>query len=179
MEEIKELYTNYGNYDYIGEEISQSEHMIQAAMLAEKDNHSDEVVIANFLHDIGHLIGIKKKLKSDDFGVINHEQIAYNYLIQNGFKYPIPELVYNHVNAKRYLTFKYPEYYDKLTHASKNTLIKQGGQMTPAEAYHFEKDPLFNLSLTMRKYDEQAKVKNMRMTSITHYFTKILKYLKK
>ena len=71
--DLFELYNKYGNYDYIGEKVSQVDHMIQAAMLAENDNQNLNVVLACFLHDIGHLIGIDKQLESDEFGTFNHE----------------------------------------------------------------------------------------------------------
>ena len=58
LQNLFNLYTKYGDYDYIGEKVSQIEHMIQAAMLAEQNNEQKEVIIACFLHDIGHLLGI-------------------------------------------------------------------------------------------------------------------------
>ena len=56
-------YENYGSEDYIGENVSQIEHMIQAAMLAEQDSQKPEIVIALFLHDIGHLLDHDNKKK--------------------------------------------------------------------------------------------------------------------
>jgi len=177
MEYIKELYVKYGNYDYIGEDVSQIEHMIQCGMLAENDNQEEEVIIACFLHDIGHLIGIDKKLENDNFGIINHEKVALEFLRETGFKYPIPELVYNHVDAKRYLIYKNPDYYDNLSNASKNTLIKQGGVMTKLEADIFEKNKLFELSLKVRSYDEKAKDTKIKIKNVEYYFGLIKKYL--
>ena len=177
MDYIKELFEKYGEYDYIGEDVSQMRHKIECAMLAENDGQSDEVIIACLLHDIGHLIGIDKKLENDDFGIINHEQIAMDFLRENNFKSPIPELIYNHVNAKRYLIYKNPDYYNKLSNASKNTLIKQGGVMTKEEAYIFENDDLFKLSLKVRSYDELAKDTKMEIKNINYYFDMIKKYL--
>ena len=37
------LYKKYGNNDYLGEPVSQLEHAIQCAMVAEKEGYSDEV----------------------------------------------------------------------------------------------------------------------------------------
>ena len=176
IEKLFNLYKKFGNYDYIGEKISQVEHMIQSAMLAELDNQSKEVVLSCFLHDIGHLIGLEKKLKSDNYGIINHEYIGSKYLEEIGFRYPIPELVTNHVSAKRYLTYKYPEYYDKLSEASKKTLITQGGPMDKNEAIKFENDPLFKTSLKMREYDEGAKIENMEIKDLEYYFHLIEEY---
>ena len=176
LENIFKLYKEFGKYDYIGEKISQVEHMIQAAMLAEKDNQTNDIILACFLHDIGHLIGLENKLESDDFGVIDHEYVGAEYLKEIGFKYPIPDLIVNHVKAKKYLTSKYPEYYEKLSEASKNTLIKQGGPMNIEESIRFENDPLFEISLKMRQYDEQAKIENMKLKELEYYFDLIKNY---
>ncbi len=66
-------------------------------------------------------------------------------------------LVEYHVQAKRYLTLKEPGYYERLSEASRCTLEYQGGVMTPAEAETFEQDPLCEVSLRMRQWDELAK----------------------
>ena len=66
-------------------------------------------------------------------------------------------LVEYHVQAKRYLTLKEPGYYERLSEASRRTLEYQGGMMTEAEADAFEQDPLCEVSLRMRQWDEQAK----------------------
>lgn len=51
------LYERHGADDYIGEAITQIEHMSQAAELAMAEGFDDEVVLAAFFHDIGHLCG--------------------------------------------------------------------------------------------------------------------------
>ncbi len=43
VEAIFRLYEKYGSGDYIGECVSQTEHMVQCAMLAEDEGCSDEV----------------------------------------------------------------------------------------------------------------------------------------
>ena len=55
VNEIFALYEKHGDEDYIGEPVSQLEHMSQAAALAEEEGYDDEVVLAAFFHDIGHL----------------------------------------------------------------------------------------------------------------------------
>src|SRR5204862_5259783 len=92
--------------------------------------------------------------------VKSHEKIGANFLSQKGFPEKIATIVENHVQAKRYLTFKYPDYYNNLREASKKTLEFQGGIMQPAEANIFEKDPLFEISILMRQWDELARETN-------------------
>jgi predicted HD phosphohydrolase len=48
-------------------------------------------------------------------------------------------------------------YYEKLSEASKQTLVYQGGQMNQKEADHFEKSETFQLVLKMRDWDDKAK----------------------
>ena len=93
-----------------------------------------------------------------DFGTAGHEVLGARYLEQLGFGVRVAALVEGHVAAKRYLTFKDPEYFDRLSPASKVTLDYQGGPMTGAEASEFESNPLFSLILELRTWDEAAKV---------------------
>jgi predicted HD phosphohydrolase len=104
--------------------------------------------------------------KMGGFGTKSHEKIGADYLRQKGFPERIARLVENHVQAKRYLTFISPDYYNKLSDASKKTLEFQGGRMNRQEADNFEKDPLFDLSIRMRHWDEKAKEINMPLIDI-------------
>ena len=53
IEKIINLYEKYGSKDYIGEDMTQTEHMIRAAMLAEMDDpNNKDLIISAFLHDI-------------------------------------------------------------------------------------------------------------------------------
>ena len=156
--EIFSLYQRYGNADYIGEPISQLEHMSQAAELAIEAGYDDEVVLAAFFHDIGHIcMQVPSSHSMDGHGVKSHEKIGAEYLRHKGMPERVARLVENHVQAKRYLTYKFPPYYENLSEASKKTLGFQGGVMNKGEADAFEKDPLFELSILLRKWDEEAK----------------------
>ncbi len=158
LQEVFTLYEKFGDADYIGEPVSQIEHMSQAAQLAMKEGFDDEVVLAAFFHDIGHICAMQNEATSmGGYGVMSHEKIGGDYLREKGFPERVAQLVENHVRAKRYLTFKYPEYYNSLSEASKKTLEFQGGVMAADEAEVFEKDALFETSIRMRKWDELAK----------------------
>jgi phosphonate degradation associated HDIG domain protein len=158
LDEVFSLYEKFGNADYIGEPVSQLEHMSQAAELAMKEGYDDEVVLAAFFHDIGHICVMQNENNSmDGYGVKSHEKIGADFLRQKGFPERIAKLVENHVQAKRYLTHTFPEYYEALSDASKKTLEFQGGPMTATEAKSFENDLLFETSIRMRKWDELAK----------------------
>ena len=158
VDEVFSLYTKYGDADYIGEPVSQLEHMSQSAQLAMDEGFDDEVVLASFFHDIGHICAMSNEENNmGGFGVKSHEKIGADYLREKGFPERIAKLVESHVQAKRYLTFKYRDYFNQLSEASKKTLEFQGGVMSKEEAMAFERDPLFETSILMRKWDELAK----------------------
>lgn len=181
INEIFDLYEKYGDSNYSGEAVSQYEHAFQAADLAIIDGFDNEVIIAAFLHDIAHLfselnedelydiIGVKQVNSMGDYGVTGHEGLAAKYLSNCGFSEKVTYLIQNHVNAKRYLVFKNPGYYNGLSIASKETLEYQGGRMSEAEANRFDQHPLFELSIKLREYDEKAKVENLLKPEIEKY----------
>ncbi len=177
-DEIFDLYEKYGQADYIGEPVSQIEHMSQSAQLAITEGYDDEVVLAAFFHDIGHICAQSLAENSmNGYGTKRHEQIGADFLRDKGFPERMARLVEYHVQAKRYLTFKFPEYYNNLSEASKHTLEFQGGKMNSNEASHFEKDPLFEASIAMRKWDEQAKVVNVPIINLTELKTRAINVL--
>ena len=170
VNEIFSLYENYGAAAYIGEPVSQIEHMCQAAQLAETEGYDDEVILAAFFHDIGHLCEhVFETSQMDGYGVMDHESLGSQYLREKGFSEKIARLVESHVPAKRYLTFKYPEYYNKLSDASKITLDKQGGRMNDTEARQFESDNLYLLFIKIREWDDKAKIESIPLPSLEIY----------
>jgi phosphonate degradation associated HDIG domain protein len=170
VDEVFDLYRRFGQADYIGEPVSQIEHMCQSAQLAEKEGYDEEVILASFFHDIGHLFALQTGLEHmGGYGVLRHEKLGADYLRKMGFSEKVAKLVENHVQAKRYLTFRYPEYFARLSLASKKTLEYQGGPMTQEEAADFENDELFELSLKMRTWDELAKEMHVQLPDLQKY----------
>lgn len=179
--EIIEMYKNFGNEDYVGEPVSQVEHMCQCAQLAEAEGADDDVILAAFLHDIGHLYafafpGLELK-HMDEFGIVDHEKFGSKFLLGKGFSKNVAKMVGSHVEAKRYLTFKFPEYYNLLSEASKKTLEFQGGRMTEKEALVFESDPLADTYIALRRWDEQAKEQYKPLPQLDYYQQLIIEHL--
>jgi phosphonate degradation associated HDIG domain protein len=181
VEEIISLYENHGNEDYIGEPVSQIEHMCQCGQLAEAAGADDDVVLAAFFHDIGHLCEFAFPEKSlqhmDKCGIADHEKLGADYLLSKGFSQKIAMLVQSHVAAKRYLTYAYPAYFDCLSEASKKTLEFQGGVMTHQEAAAFKADPLFNLYVSIRRWDDEAKKSNEPLPGLDGFKRMMIKHL--
>ena len=180
INEVFGLYDKYGKADYIGEPVSQIEHACQAAQAAQKDGWDDDVVLAALFHDIGHICVNEAEYKDmGGLGHMEHEKVGKEFLLKHGFSKKIADLVGNHVTAKRYLTYKYPEYLAKLSEASLKTLGFQGGPMNKGEAEAFEKDPLFKASLKLRAYDEEAKEEHVPLPDMEHYKYMARKHLLK
>jgi phosphonate degradation associated HDIG domain protein len=169
VNEVFSLYEKFGDEDYIGEPVSQLEHMSQAAALAEEEGYDDEVILAAFFHDIGHLCAEEGEAESmDGMGNVDHEKLGADYLLERGFSERLANLVQGHVLAKRYLTFKHPEYYNKLSEASKTTLEFQGGRMSKEEADEFELNPDADLIIRLRYWDDMAKETNVPVDNVAH-----------
>ncbi len=166
---IKKIINNYKTNKtlYIGEKVTMTEHMIQSAMIAEKNKCSSSLVCASLLHDYGHFI------LDDPNELVNkkedgkHEDVAYIYL-KKYFKKSVVEPIKIHVNAKRYLA-RNKKYYDILSQASKVSLHLQGGVMDQDEAKIFEKEKFFDDAIKLRKFDEAAKKVGIKMKDINDY----------
>ena len=166
---IEKIIKNYKTNQalYIGEKVTMTEHMIQSAMLAEKNKCSSSLVCASLLHDYGHFIlddpGQLVNNKEDG----KHEDVAYLYL-KKYFKKNVVEPIKIHVKAKRYLA-RNQKYYQILSQASKVSLHLQGGVMNDEEVKEFEKEKFFNDSIKLRKFDEAAKKIGVKMKDINDY----------
>ncbi|AEV99050.1 phosphohydrolase [Niastella koreensis] len=176
--EIIQLYKQYGGSEYAGEKVTQLEHMVQAARLAEQQGYEEEVILAAFLHDIGHICEAAHEHNAmDGWGIKDHEEVGAVFLKEKGFSKRLSRLVESHVEAKRYLTWKDPLYYEQLSEASKKTLEYQGGPMLTDEAVAFEQDPLFHLIIQMRHWDDVAKIEGMEVSGLDRYREMIVRHL--
>lgn len=177
VSEIFELYEQHGSNEYIGEPVSQLEHMAQTAALAKKDGYDEEVILAAFFHDIGHLCANASGQQMNGFGAMDHEELGATFLKERGFSDRVVYLVKGHVAAKRYLTYKFPRYFKKLSEASRQTLIFQGGIMSIEEATLFENNPDANLMLKMRTWDDLAKQEHIPVINLQELKQLALRHL--
>ncbi|CAK9018463.1 unnamed protein product [Durusdinium trenchii] len=171
VDRIFQLFQKHGCGDYIGEEISQLEHALQAADLAQRSGLGQEATIAALLHDVGHLLGMDdpSSARMEDCGVVDHEKLGGQWLQSLGFSQKVCDLVARHVDGKRYLCAVRKDYHKTLSEASKTTLRHQGGPMTAEEANAFEKEELHKIIVAMRHWDEAAKVKGKEVPSLETY----------
>jgi phosphonate degradation associated HDIG domain protein len=162
------LFAQSGDEAYFGEPVTQLEHALQCALLAEQAGGDTDTILAALLHDIGHLLPADNGYM-DGYGTIDHERLGADYLRKLGFSEKTAQLIEHHVNAKRYLTFKNPNYFARLSDASLKTLEFQGGPMTADEAAAFEANPYMKGILQMRVWDEQAKIPGLPTPDIGYY----------
>lgn len=159
---ILALFNRYGDLDY-GEEISQSSHAVQAALLAQRGGADDEMVLAAWLHDIGHLLPLADpsaiQASMGNYGMEAHDKIGEDFLLSIGCGDRLVAAVRSHVAAKRYLCYAEKAYFLTLSEASKATLLYQGGPMEAAEAKAFEQQAFFKEAISLRKWDDEAKEK--------------------
>ena len=75
-DEIIDLYQKHGGDEYFGESVTQLQHAFQSAELAIAQNCDDEMVLAAFLHDIGHICVAQQEAETmANYGVLNYRNI--------------------------------------------------------------------------------------------------------
>lgn len=167
---IDQYFAKAATTDYIGEAVSQIEHALQCAYFAEKSGHSEEVILACLLHDIGHFSSTTEQNQMADLGVVYHEWIGAQLAYELNFSAKVALLIGYHVDAKRYLAGKNMTYYERLSSASKQTLGYQGGPMDAEEMQAFEQLPYFKEILQVRVNDEKAKEVDLVVPGLEHYY---------
>ena len=179
VNEIFSLIEAHGEADYIGESVSQLEHMWQAAEYAEAQGNSEEVILGALFHDIGHICTpYDEEHDMDGYGHIEHDKAGADFLRERGFSEKIARLVESHVDAKRYLCATNSEYHAKLSPASAKTLTFQGGPMSKDEVQAFEADPYIKDILKVRAWDELAKEENKPLPDLNRYKEMAIRHLK-
>ena len=163
------LFERARDADYLGEGVSQLVHALQAADLARQAGADDEAILAALLHDIGHRCAGADAPRMGAVGILRHEEIGADCLVQLGLPPRVTELVRGHVAAKRYLVSRDPGYFHRLSDASRATLAHQGGPMSPAEQHDFESLPHCEDLLRLRSWDERAKDPSRSVPDLASY----------
>ena len=169
---LHDLFDGPGTADYLGEDVTQAQHMLQAAALAETAGASPELVIATLLHDVGHFTG---PLTGADLmgGTDNrHSHVAADWLAR-WFGPAVTEPIRLHVAAKRYLCAVDPAYLRVLSAASAYTLEVQGGPMSDQEVAAFEAEPYAADAVRLRRWDDAAKDPGLTVPPFDHYRERI------
>jgi len=174
LEAIDALFAAHGSRRYSGEPVTQLEHALQSAALAEEAGASAFLVTASLLHDLGHMIndqGETPTLRSIDD---RHEYVAIPRL-RGLFPDSVLVPIRLHVEAKRYLCARGDgsrsgtEYLATLSPDSLRSLRLQGGVFSSGQADAFIGQPFADDAVLVRRWDDLAKEAGRATRPLEHY----------
>ena len=171
LQDIEALFTRRGHEQYSGERVTQLEHALQTAALAEAAGSDDELVTACLLHDLGHLL---QDLGSGEQsptlrGVDDVHQHAALPFLRGLFGARVLGGIGLHVDAKRYLCLSVAGYEAALSADSRRSLKLQGGVFSGAQAAAFMHRPGAGDAVKLRQWDDLAKVEGGATPPLAHF----------
>jgi phosphonate degradation associated HDIG domain protein len=171
LADIELLFARHGASQYSGEPVTQLEHALQTAHLAEQSGADDELVTACLLHDLGHLLNDQGETPSlrgiDD----THQYYALPFL-RGLFPDAVLDAIKLHVDAKRYLCQANAGYYAKLSDDSKRSLALQGGVFSADQAQSFLAQNGARNAVMLRQWDDLAKQSELPTPSLAHFLSR-------
>jgi phosphonate degradation associated HDIG domain protein len=171
LQDIHDLFMRRGAEQYSGEPVTQLEHALQCAALAEAEDADDELVTAAFLHDLGHLLqdlGETPTLR----GVDDVHQYAALPFLRGLFGERMLGGIQLHVDAKRYLCATRPGYHDALSEDSRRSLKLQGGTFSDEQAQTFIARPGAADAVRLRIWDDLAKTAGAPTPPLSHFMAR-------
>ncbi len=171
LTDIDALFEQHGAAQYSGEPVSQLEHALQTACLAEQAGAGDELVTAALLHDLGHLLNPQGETPTLR-GVDDRHQFYALPLLRGLFSARVLGVIGGHVDAKRYLCATRPGYHAALSEDSKRSLLLQGGIFSSKQAEAFIARPNAAEAVQLRMWDDQAKSPAMATPPLAHYLAR-------
>ena len=178
LHDIEPLFAAKGDRMYAGEPVTQLQHALQSAQLAEQSGADAAMIIAALLHDLGHMVndqGETPTLRGIDD---RHEYVALPFL-RGLFNDAVLQPIRLHVDAKRYLCARGhvatdgpvngAQYWANLSADSKRSLELQGGIFTDTEAQRFISQPYAAGAVNVRLWDDAAKIEGAQTPPLSHY----------
>jgi len=166
--DIELLFARHGGEQYSGEPVTQLEHALQTAHLAEQSDAGDPLITACLLHDLGHLLnhqGETPTLRGIDD---THQYYALPFL-RGLFPDGVLDAIKLHVDAKRYLCKVDSGYHARLSADSKRSLALQGGVFDDDSAAAFLALPGARDAVMLRHWDDLAKQAGLATPSLAHF----------
>jgi len=169
-DEVRSIYAERADKKYGLTDVTQLQHALQSAALAERDGEPASMIVAALLHDVGHMIHDLGENPAE-VGIDDaHESIGARWLAAR-FGADVVEPVRLHVPAKRYLCAVDPSYAGILSDDSVRSLALQGGPMTAAEVAAFETEPYLDAATRLRRIDDLAKDPRVVTRTLDHYLS--------
>jgi phosphonate degradation associated HDIG domain protein len=171
LDDISTLFIHAGAAQYGGEAITQLQHALQCAHLAELHGASEDLIAAALLHDLGHLLAVgepPQQAVEGGPGDDRHQYAALPFL-RSVFPDAVLEPIRLHVDAKRYLCCVDEAYWASLSPASKRSLQLQGGVFSSDESEAFINKPFAADAVALRRWDDLAKNPDTAPPQWPHY----------
>ena len=197
--DIELLFARHGASQYSGEPVTQLEHALQTAHLAEQSDADDALVTACLLHDLGHLLnewnpsvtdyrdrspegmalGLGRpgvRVPAGDTPSLRGIDDTHQYFALPFLRGLLPDAVLDairlHVDAKRYLCQANPAYHAKLSDDSKRSLVLQGGVFDAVQAGAFLAQPGARDAVMLRQWDDLAKQAGLGTPPLRHFLAR-------
>src|SRR5262245_45593156 len=120
IDRIITLFDEKGQGAYFGEAVTETEHALQCAHLAETSGAASELIAAALLHDVGHLLhGLGEDVA--ERGIDGRHEEGGAAWLRAHFGPAVVDPVRLHVQAKRYLCTVEPAYHAGLSAASRRS----------------------------------------------------------
>lgn len=171
LEDIQHLFAMRGGEQYAGEPVTQLEHALQSAALAEAEGAGDELVTAALLHDLGHLLHDLGETPTMH-GVDDVHQYRAIPFLRGLVTDAVIDAIKLHVDAKRYLCATRPDYFARLSDDSKRSLALQGGIFSPPQAEAFIAQPGAADAVRLRIWDDLAKEAGKATPPLSHFIAR-------
>ena len=171
LDDIGLLFERHGHTQYTGEPVTQLEHALQSAALAEAGNAPHSLIVASLLHDLGHMLE-GHTLAHDTptlAGIDDLHQYRILPFLRPLFGDDVLAPIAMHVDAKRYLCATDQAYFSLLSDDSVRSLKLQGGVFDEAAAQAFIARPYAADAVRLRRWDDQAKQQGLATPDYRHF----------
>jgi len=166
--QIRDRLERFGGTEYGGERVTQLEHALQCAALAEASGADAALISAALLHDLGHLLHDLGP-EAAGRGVDDRHEVLGGDWLARWFGEDVAAPVRLHVDAKRYLTAVDPGYFAMLSPESVRSLALQGGPFSDSAAAEFIARRHAAAAVRLRRWDEAAKIPGRPAPGLAHF----------
>ncbi|MBP0599881.1 HD domain-containing protein [Herbaspirillum sp. LeCh32-8] len=185
LDDIGLLFERHGHTQYTGEPVTQLEHALQSAALAEAAGAAPGLIVASLLHDLGHMLEPEAQAGQHGHhdtptlaGIDDLHQYRILPFLRPLFGDEVLTPIALHVDAKRYLCATDAAYFSLLSEDSVRSLQLQGGIFDEVQATAFIARPHAADAVRLRRWDDLAKKEGEATPDYRHfatYFTQCLR----